>query len=74
MTPHEAMRQYTAINERILRELLGRWVSELEPVIVVRRGDGLIIGLALEGCATPSIWNEQARIDDMRHSLLRSVF
>ena len=53
----EAMRRQTAINERVIRRLLGQWVSELEPVIFVRQADGLIMGLGAAGHHEPTIRN-----------------
>lgn len=41
----QAVAQKTASNENIIRELLGRWVSELEPAVAYRNGE--IIGLTI---------------------------
>lgn len=38
-----AMRQKAAQDEQIIRDLLGRWVSELTPAVAYRNGE--IIGL-----------------------------
>lgn len=35
--------------EAIVRELLGRWVSELEPAVAIDQASGAIIGLAVAG-------------------------
>jgi hypothetical protein len=47
--------------EDVIRDLLGRWVSELEPVLILRRdvdaltGDRLV-GIGWEGSYEPVLW------------------
>ena len=43
MDYHEALAAKLASDEQIVRDLLGRWVSELEPALVYHRGE--IVGL-----------------------------
>lgn len=61
-----AMRRNVEANERIIRRLLGQWVSELEPVIFVRQHDGRIMGLGAKGQPAPTILDPYAH---MRRSL-----
>lgn len=35
--------------EALLRELLGRWASELEPVVAIDQASGQVLGLAVAG-------------------------
>jgi len=42
-------------DEVVLREMLGRWVSESEPCLAVRQGTGEIIGLTRYGDPTGTI-------------------
>jgi hypothetical protein len=67
-----AMRRHAAINDRVLRQLLGQWVSELEPVIFVRQDDGLIVGIGAEGHHKPTIHNPHAY--PIRDFMLRGIF
>ena len=46
-------RNRSAAEERVIRDLLGRWVSEFEPSIAMR--DGEIIGLCVAGDPSGSI-------------------
>lgn len=61
----------TAHDERIIRHLLGLWVSEFEPAIAMRNGE--VIGLAVAGDPSGSI---PVRVMDMRpaiKALMRSI-
>jgi hypothetical protein len=40
------------IDDMMIRTLLENWVSEFEPMIVRRQGDGAILGLAVDGDPT----------------------
>lgn len=57
-----AMRQRAAMDEAVVRDLLSRWVSELDPVLVRRSRDGEIIGLTFAdaplGSVPPVLWRE----------------
>lgn len=44
----EAVREHIAQQERDLRELLGRWVSELEPATIFAH-DGTLLGVGMKG-------------------------
>jgi hypothetical protein len=46
MEVERARRRFLARNEAAVRELLGRWVSELEPATVLNR-HGYVIGLTM---------------------------
>lgn len=52
----QKMRLYAVQQETILRFLLERWVSELEPVVIYRYHDPLrIVGLGIKGDPTGTI-------------------
>ena len=72
-----AMRRQTVINDRIVRRLLGQWVSELEPVIFVRQSDGLIMGLGAAGQSEPTIRNTDmttVRPRDLHDFMMGRIF
>lgn len=46
----KAIAHLAARQEAELREMLGRWVSELEPCMVIDRRSGEILGLTFSGC------------------------
>lgn len=49
------LREQTVRREAIIKDLLGRWVSELEPVLICRARDGEILGLGVAGDFTATI-------------------
>lgn len=49
-------------NDMRTRNLLKRWVSELEPVLFVRAGDWRVFGVGAKGHSEPTImWEDLAR-------------
>lgn len=52
----EQMRLENLVREACLREMLERWVSELEPVLMVRAGSHEIIGPGSKGCTKPVVF------------------
>ena len=57
LRPHVSaeIRAKVQSDDAILREMLGRWVSESEPSIAVRLGSGEIIGLTRADDPTGSV-------------------
>lgn len=59
-----AVMERAAEQERLVKLMLGRWVSELEPVLVFNRGGGLL-GLAQAGIPIGACCPIIVRVEDV---------
>lgn len=50
----QMIRKLASMQDEVIREALGKWVSEIEPELLVR-ADGTIFAIGPIGCHTPIV-------------------